>query len=866
MAGVLELAQLLQDDGVAEVDVRRRRVDPELDAQRPALGQPRAPARPRAGSRRRCGSGRRRRTSVAAMVESRLLRGPSAAAFFSPRLWQPRHPDPQSRPRSASCGCSCVLSGLGVLAVISAVFGMMMAVASDLPEIDVLDVSTRPSHIYRPRRQRPRRPDRQREPPARALRRDRAGDEARDRRHRGPPLLHELRRRPARHRPRRSSRTSSSGSAAQGGSTIAQQLVKNRLEAQNDRTIFQKLRESAMAFHMTRKWDKERILRNYLNTIYFGNGAYGIEAAARTYFGDRPRPRRRRRPSAAASATQRRCAELLEPQQAALIAGVVANPTRLRPRRAPRRRQGAPRPRPRCACASRTTSPARVRGRGRRAAAAPATTSTRRSRPPSTRTSRPGSASRSSTRSAPAAPSRAACRSRRRSTPELQEAAQGADHPVARPDARPQRRPGRGPWSCSTTTPARCWRWSAAQDRSYNERPFNLATQGQRQPGSSFKPFILAAGARGGHQPRPRPSTLAQEGVLRHREARAKCIEAFVVNNYDDAYAGVTTLANATAFSDNSVYAELGIEVGTQEDRQAGPQARRAHAGLDQLRDDARRPQGGRHRARHGPRLRVLRRRRRARLRLAEPGRRGVRATTTRRAPSPARSASSKIIEPDGPRHGKSDPQLLNGKKAVNKTKEERVLDEDVAANVAVAAPGRRPDRLRQARRGRPASPWPARPARRRTTATPGSSAGRRSTPSRSGSATRTPSSRWSRRPSPSTASPSPAAPTPPSIFAHLHERRAGDPPARTTTTTRARPGRPATGDARPGTTAPSTDDRAEHGRPRTTPSARRAGARAAPETEHRARARAGAPARRRRSSRRRRPRTPAARPRATTP
>ena len=46
-----------------------------------------------------------------------------------------------------------------------------------------------------------------------------------------------------------------------------------------------------MAFHMTRKWDKERILRNYLNTIYFGNGAYGIESAARTYFGDGARPR-----------------------------------------------------------------------------------------------------------------------------------------------------------------------------------------------------------------------------------------------------------------------------------------------------------------------------------------------------------------------------------------------------------------------------------------------------------------------------------------------------------------------------------------------------------------------------------------------
>ena len=47
-----------------------------------------------------------------------------------------------------------------------------------------------------------------------------------------------------------------------------------------------------MASTSTRKWDKERILRNYLNTIYFGNGAYGIESAARTYFGS---PRRRLR-------------------------------------------------------------------------------------------------------------------------------------------------------------------------------------------------------------------------------------------------------------------------------------------------------------------------------------------------------------------------------------------------------------------------------------------------------------------------------------------------------------------------------------------------------------------------------------------
>ena len=78
------------------------------------------------------------------------------------------------------------------------------------------------------------------------------------------------------------------GRQAQGGSTIAQQFVKNALQAQANRTVFEKLREAALAYHLTRKWSKDRILTEYLNTIYFGNGAYGIEAAARTYFGADP--------------------------------------------------------------------------------------------------------------------------------------------------------------------------------------------------------------------------------------------------------------------------------------------------------------------------------------------------------------------------------------------------------------------------------------------------------------------------------------------------------------------------------------------------------------------------------------------------
>ena len=49
--------------------------------------------------------------------------------------------------------------------------------------------------------------------------------------------------------------------------------------------MFEKLREAALAYQLERQWAKDKILTEYLNEIYFGNGAYGIEAAAKTYFG-----------------------------------------------------------------------------------------------------------------------------------------------------------------------------------------------------------------------------------------------------------------------------------------------------------------------------------------------------------------------------------------------------------------------------------------------------------------------------------------------------------------------------------------------------------------------------------------------------
>ena len=109
--------------------------------------------------------------------------------------------------------------------------------------------------------------------------------------------------------------------AVQGGSTITQQFVKNALEAQSRRTVFQKLRESALAYHLTRRWGKKKILQEYLNSIYFGNGAYGIEAASQTYFGQEPDHK------GCGKTSKRPCAKELKPHEAAFLAGVVASPT-----------------------------------------------------------------------------------------------------------------------------------------------------------------------------------------------------------------------------------------------------------------------------------------------------------------------------------------------------------------------------------------------------------------------------------------------------------------------------------------------------------------------------------------------------------
>jgi penicillin-binding protein 1A len=101
---------------------------------------------------------------------------------------------------------------------------------------------------------------------------------------------------------------------SQGGSTLTQQLAKNLFLTQ-ERTVQRKLQEVELALWLERKYSKNEILELYLNRVYFGSGAYGVEAAAQRYFG--------------------KSAKNVTLPEAAMLAGLVKSPSRLAPNRNP---------------------------------------------------------------------------------------------------------------------------------------------------------------------------------------------------------------------------------------------------------------------------------------------------------------------------------------------------------------------------------------------------------------------------------------------------------------------------------------------------------------------------------------------------
>jgi penicillin-binding protein 1A len=102
------------------------------------------------------------------------------------------------------------------------------------------------------------------------------------------------------------------GGSVQGGSTLTQQLAKNLFLTQ-ERTMGRKFQEAILALWLERKYSKDQILELYLNRVYFGSGAYGVEAAAQKYFG--------------------KSARFVTLSEAAVLAGLMKSPTKLAPNR-----------------------------------------------------------------------------------------------------------------------------------------------------------------------------------------------------------------------------------------------------------------------------------------------------------------------------------------------------------------------------------------------------------------------------------------------------------------------------------------------------------------------------------------------------
>jgi penicillin-binding protein 1A len=483
----------------------------------------------------------------------------------------PAPPEPP-KPRLKKLRLFLVLGGLSILALISTVFGMLMAVASDLPSLDNrAELRAAENSLLFADGPGCKKLDEAIHNPSCRLAKLTGnlnrilvdeGDVSpylknaviaiEDRRfyeHEGVDytgiaraLWQDLRRR----------------QAVQGGSTITQQFVKNALSAQGDRSVFQKLRESALAYHLERKWPKDKILTQYLNTVYFGNGAYGVESAMRTYFGDGDELNTVSNgtavPGAPAPVDQiaadedRRDSFEVEPAQAALLAGMIASPSLYDPVQNPRKAKER-----RDLVLSRMLDDGMITRAQYDEGIRTDLPREDQVDPPSVESAQPYFTSWMTEHLVrqyrPSVVFGGGLKVQTTIDPELQSAAEQA---IA------GRLAGIGPSASLVAIDNDTGEVKAmVGGTDFGTRPFNLATNGHRQPGSAFKPFILVRALADGVDPN---STWASQ-PKQFRFMGEKGPEIFKVSNYEDSYLGVASLWSATAASDNSVFAELGMQV-----------------------------------------------------------------------------------------------------------------------------------------------------------------------------------------------------------------------------------------------------------------------------------------------------------------
>ena len=306
----------------------------------------------------------------------------------------------------------------------------------------------------------------------------------------------------------------------QGGSTITQQFVKNAYLT-SKRSISRKLKEAALSWQLDQVWSKDRILTAYLNTIYFGNGAYGIERAAQVYFGH--------------GATKLTTAE------AALLAGIPADPSRFNPVTDPKAAHQRRREVLQAMVDQKDITYKEFRKGIRTPLPTPEDIHQPGIRGPAqyfvdyvkqqlvdrygTRKVFGGGLVVKTTIDL-------ALQQRARNA--ISKWLHGPNMPTA---------------ALVALDPRNGRVLAMVGGQNYQESQFNLAVQGERQPGSSFKPFVLTAALDQGISP---STTLESNPVTIALGDRN-----WYVHNYEGSNLGWIDLTSATAYSDNTVYAQL---------------------------------------------------------------------------------------------------------------------------------------------------------------------------------------------------------------------------------------------------------------------------------------------------------------------
>ncbi|HEY8001455.1 MAG TPA: transglycosylase domain-containing protein, partial [Solirubrobacterales bacterium] len=345
-----------------------------------------------------------------------------------------------------------------------------------------------------------------------------------------------------------------SGSAQQGASTITQQFVKNALAAQNSRTVFQKLREAALAYHLERQWSKDKILTEYLNEIYFGEGATGIEAAAKTYFSYN-------HPGCGDGDQAETCSSQLLPWEAALLAGIISSPSAYSPRSFPEN-----------ATARRDQVLANMRDQGyitpeeyAKYIEIPIPTA-KEITPPAENSAAPYFTSwlRQQLVDRYGAGEAFGGGLQIKSTLDLefQNRVQGIIQSTLA---------GIPPTASAVVLDNKnAGVLAMVGGSNYQDSPFNLATNGHRQPGSAFKPFTLVTALEQGRSTGEVFTSGPQQIPFRVKVPKkdgtgTKVVnDLFRVSNYNDSYLGSASIFTGTTYSDNSVYSQLGTQVGVQ--------------------------------------------------------------------------------------------------------------------------------------------------------------------------------------------------------------------------------------------------------------------------------------------------------------